>query len=704
MQHIGSTPNYGHSDGGWNMSSTQVWPPDTHSMVTWSACPLVQPTWHWQPCPTSTRPTTTSSDGMHRFHSQRPTATWLSLLPADEPTYTMNSQEEAGPRHTLGTTHQGDMSLHRDQLSSESIHRQLQHQPHRPIHGFPKKTTGKKTHRQEPNENMPNNKKLEPRPKLHRQLLLMRLQNQTLVPLWHPPSSRHVNIGLTKLQSPEPLRPSARLPAPPSRAYLPVSQHLPQIQSPTRSTSSLHKQTSTPWHSHGTWSVVSLLHLLHQESQTAFWEHGSKDHRSNSPARCHPHICKACRHSCEKTAVSSWTVSSSPSLHPCFRTTIQSASAHGAQSYRATCLHSHQAINTLIASSWYPWHQKHKQQTPPCSSFGGTNISWSQGMLHKKDSPTVVQDLRSYQSDCHQPHETGSPSGTTVWTSSTRRSGLGLLGWDLTWYPPRHNDEGHEDGHRHRTHRRIGHRRWPPEQPFGLLSNPQLCWPSATAINELYTAFQWRRGRGMRAGPSHQSHQSTISEFTSIHVFLRHDHSTVRLTTSQFYPIHHDNFSVHILLARAAIPCSLWPTLCEPGCTEHRTLSLQITVDTQTMGSLIPLFRPDQVVAKTGSVLRDSIRNPNLVLFDEETHDACSSFDFTHWVMEPGSALRWYQVSPHDMLAEDTNDPQISVHFSNSSHHTFDIHSHIYPDCCRSLAPPVLLGSILLFRRHTQVQ
>ena len=58
------------------------------------------------------------------------------------------------------------------------------------------------------------------------------------------------------------------------------------------------------------------------------------------------------------------------------------------------------------------------------------------------------------------------------------------------------------------------------------------------------------------------------------------------------------------------------------------------------MGSMIPLFRPDQVVAKTGSVLRDSIRDPKFVLFDEETNDACSSFDFTHWVMEPGSDLR----------------------------------------------------------------
>ena len=33
-------------------------------------------------------------------------------------------------------------------------------------------------------------------------------------------------------------------------------------------------------------------------------------------------------------------------------------------------------------------------------------------------------------------------------------------------------------------------------------------------------------------------------------------------------------------------------------------------------GIIDPLFRPDQVVAKTGSVLRDSIRNPNLVMFD----------------------------------------------------------------------------------------
>ena len=44
------------------------------------------------------------------------------------------------------------------------------------------------------------------------------------------------------------------------------------------------------------------------------------------------------------------------------------------------------------------------------------------------------------------------------------------------------------------------------------------------------------------------------------------------------------------------------------------------------------------------------------------------------------------------------NDPWISVDFSDSSHHTFHIHSHIWQYCCRSLAPPVLLGSILLFQ------
>ena len=190
-----------------------------------------------------------------------------------------------------------------------------------------------------------------------------------------PSSTRHANIGLTRLRSPELLRLSARRPAPQSRAYPPVSQHLHQLQSPTSSPRLLHKQTPTPWHSHGTWSVVSRLHLLHQESQTQFWAHGSRDHRSNLPASCHQHICKACRHSCEKTAVFNWTVSSSPSSHPCFRTTTQSVWAHGAQSYRATWSHRSQAINILIAFSSYPWHPKQRQQTPPCSSFGGTNIS-----------------------------------------------------------------------------------------------------------------------------------------------------------------------------------------------------------------------------------------------------------------------------------------------------------------------------------------
>jgi len=58
---------------------------------------------------------------------------------------------------------------------------QLQPQPHRPIHGSTQKPTGKKIPGQELNENMPNNKKLELRPKLHlRQLLTRHKSHQQL--------------------------------------------------------------------------------------------------------------------------------------------------------------------------------------------------------------------------------------------------------------------------------------------------------------------------------------------------------------------------------------------------------------------------------------------------------------------------------------------------------------------------------------------
>ena len=217
---------------------------------------------------------------------------------------------------------------------------------------------------------------------------------------WHPPSTHPANTGLNKLRSTEPLRLSARLPVLQSIAVLPVSPHHHRPQAQQNLHRLLHKQTSTPWHSHGIWSVVSRLHLLRQESQTPFWEHGLKDHRSNLPARCHRPICRACRPSYEKTAAFNWTVSSSPSSHPCFSTTTQSALAHGARSYRATWHHRPQAINILIAFSLYPWHPKHKQQTPPCSSFGGTNISCLPGTWHKNASPTVVRGPQLYQTIC----------------------------------------------------------------------------------------------------------------------------------------------------------------------------------------------------------------------------------------------------------------------------------------------------------------
>jgi len=58
----------------------------------------------------------------------------------------------------------------------------LQHQPqlHQLIHGYLQNRTGKKTHGQEPSENMPNNKKLGLRLKLHLRQLQARHQSQHL--------------------------------------------------------------------------------------------------------------------------------------------------------------------------------------------------------------------------------------------------------------------------------------------------------------------------------------------------------------------------------------------------------------------------------------------------------------------------------------------------------------------------------------------
>ena len=213
-------------------------------------------------------------------------------------------------------------------------------------------------------------------------------------------NTHHANIGLNKLRSPEPLRLFARLPAPQSRVSPLVFPHHHQLQLPPSSHRWQRQQTPTSWHSHGTWSVDFRLHRLHQESQTPYWAHGLKDHRSNLPASCHQHTCMACRPSYEKTAASNWTVSFWPSSHPCLRTTTRWALAHGAQSYRATWYHKFQAIITSIAFSWSPWPPKHKPPTPLYSSSGGTNISCSPGMWHKNASPIVVLGPPSYQTIC----------------------------------------------------------------------------------------------------------------------------------------------------------------------------------------------------------------------------------------------------------------------------------------------------------------
>ena len=228
MPPTGSTQNSGLSAGGWNMSSTLVLPQATHLTVTWLPCRPAQPMWHSPPCHTSTRPTTTSSARLHRFHSLKHMATWWWQHQVGEPTTSMNNLAEAELPHLAETRHPGGQSLHRDQ--SWSVLMLLQHQPqlHQLIHGYLQNRTWKKTHGQEPSENMPNNKKLGLRLKLHLRQLQARHQSQHLQ--WHPPSTRHANTantGLRRHRSTELSRRSARPQGPQYTPSLPFCRPRP---------------------------------------------------------------------------------------------------------------------------------------------------------------------------------------------------------------------------------------------------------------------------------------------------------------------------------------------------------------------------------------------------------------------------------------------------------------------------------------------
>ena len=233
----------------------------------------------------------------------------------------MNNLAKAGLLHLDDILHLGDMSPRQDQLSSVSVPLQPQLQQRRPIRGWPQKQTGKKILGQELNVNMLNSKQLELRPKLHLRQLHTRYRNHQSLHQWHLLSTHLANIGLSRPRSTEPF--FARLRVPPYTTFLPVSKHHLQFQAQWTLHRLLHKPIPIPWHSPGMLSVVFLPHPRLHESQTPFWEHGSKGHRSNSPARCHQHTFVACRPSYEKTAASNWTVSSWPSSHPRFRTIIR---------------------------------------------------------------------------------------------------------------------------------------------------------------------------------------------------------------------------------------------------------------------------------------------------------------------------------------------------------------------------------------------
>ena len=320
MHPIGYTQNFGPFDGGCNMNSTQVLPPAIHSTVTWLVCLLVQPTSHWPPCHTLTRPTTTNSDG----HAPIPQPETYGDMIVTAPSRRANLHNEQ-PRRGRASTPRRHNTPKRHVT------------PPRPVviraEAPPAPAPAAPTH---PWLTPETNWEEDPWTRAEREHAE---QQEARAKAKAPPppapySAQEPPAGPPVTPSINPPRQHRVEQTPITRAFETLRQtagssvqsipalvfpHHHQLQLPLSSHRWLHQPTSTSWHSHGTWSVDFRLHLLHQESQTPYWVHGLKDHRSNLPASCHQHTCMACRPSYEKTAASNWTVSSWPSSHPCLR-------------------------------------------------------------------------------------------------------------------------------------------------------------------------------------------------------------------------------------------------------------------------------------------------------------------------------------------------------------------------------------------------
>ena len=124
------------------MSNTRYIPAgeqDTHWTAISLPCPSAQPTWRWQPCPTSTKSITTSTAGTHPFHNQKPTDRWWWQPQAAVPTW-MNSPADEAQRPD-DTHHQGDMPLQPDGSSSQCLIPSRENLPHNDIPGYWRSTS-----------------------------------------------------------------------------------------------------------------------------------------------------------------------------------------------------------------------------------------------------------------------------------------------------------------------------------------------------------------------------------------------------------------------------------------------------------------------------------------------------------------------------------------------------------------------------------
>ena len=678
MHHIGSTQNFGHFDGGCNMSSTQVWPPDTHWMVTWLACQLAQPTWHWPPCHTLTRPTTTSSDGMHRSHSRRPTATWLSLLPADEPTSTMNS-----PRRGRASTPRRHNTPRRHVTPPRPV--VIRVDP--PADPTPAATTYPWLPRE-------NNWEEDPWTRAERE----HAEQQEARAKAKAPPPPAPNAAPEPEAGP-PVTPSINPPRQHRVDQTPITRAFETLRQTAGSTvQSIPASVPTP----SSAPVSNELNQIAAQADTNPMTQSLMEpdqwlprytFSTKDPGQ---HFGSMVRETTDPIypPVATNTMQGMPSL-------LREDSSFQLNSQLLTkftsLLQNHYPVSmgtwgTILQGNMIPQAPGHQhfdrlQLIPMASETQTADASllkfwWHQHLLiarnvaqerfaNSRAGPTIISDhlqaflltainLMKLARPVGPPYELRQPEGPAL--ASLAETLLDTLQGTMTMDMKMGIATGHIgelviEGD-HQNSRLVFYR----TINFAGSSRPR----STSSTQPFNDEVRYESRAISLVSPWYHMWVHTNSRNSQTQPF------TCSTYTFTFYRIHHNNISVHILLARAAILCSLWPTLCEPGCTEQRTLSVYRSQWTN---------RPRDHWSPSSDQIR-SLRKQAVsceILLGIPTLSWLTKRRMKHALHSISQIELWnqavsceiYQASPHDMLDEDTTDPQISVDFSDSSHHTF---------------------------------